>query len=75
MTISALNMQEKLIHNAAINSLIPKALKEAARKVKKSGKVFERRPATNGLEYIHYFEAQYYHRAMNRMAKKEGIRC
>ena len=62
-------------HAKKIDRLINPALSEAGRKVKELGKTEEiRMNETRGARYTHCFRTQFFHRAMNRMAKEKGLR-
>jgi len=57
-----------------INSLIPKAVKEANQKIAETGKRYEIRPGVGGEAYNHCFWTEYFHAAMKRMAIEQGYR-
>jgi len=63
---------------AAINKLIPSAAKEADKKLRAhkltGGADAEERAGAKGSTYRHVFWNQFYHQAMNRLAKERGLR-
>lgn len=58
-----------------IDALIPIAEEEATKKVKAFGRRFEQRIGElDGKLYTYCFWTKYFHRAMNRLAARAGIR-
>jgi plasmid maintenance system killer protein len=61
-----------------INKLIPKAEAEAKAMCKKTGKRFEQRQSDPENKWSakiqHCFETEYFHKAINRLAFKAGLR-
>lgn len=58
---------------ALINRLIPLARKEAKRKVRENGREYELREH-KGEPYHHDFWTEYFHEAMDRLTKEQGLR-
>jgi hypothetical protein len=55
------------------NALIPAAEKEAREKVKALGRQWEMRPGSGGSAYRHSFLNEFFHKAMNRLARESGL--
>jgi hypothetical protein len=57
-----------------INALISFAEREAIAKVKRLGKKNELRPGKDGNDFRWDFQSEYFHDAINRMAREQGLR-
>lgn len=58
-----------------INKLIPAAVKDANESVRGIGKQSEMRTSVDGRWLrVHCFFTEYFHKAMNRMAREAGLR-
>lgn len=58
----------------SIDMLIPKAEEEANRIATLMGKKSENRPGVDGNPYTYCYFTEFFHKAMNRMAKEKGLR-
>jgi len=60
-----------------IDALIPKAMKEAHQKRAALGQTYERRASHGSAQgkYNHCFLTQFFHEAMNRLAREAGLRA
>ena len=67
--------KKKLSHEREVDSLIPKAIKAADRKLKKLPNKHEKRTGSDGTPYKHCFWTEFYHEAMNRLTRKAGLRA
>lgn len=61
-------------YEKAVDALIPKAAKEARLKVVNLGIASEKRPGFDGRTYNHCFFTEFFHKAMNRLTIKAGLR-
>ena len=57
-----------------INNLIPFATKTAKRKVERLSKSCEKRINNDGTPRLHCFFTELFHKEMNKLAYKEGLR-
>ena len=67
--------QIRKAHEDAINSLIPIAEIEADRKIKRLKSPFRSMKGKDESVFNYSYWTQYFHQAMNRMTKEEGLRC
>lgn len=61
-------------YEGKINSLIPKAVKEANRKIKDLEEPTVIRRGKDDSQYVHHFWSEFFHQAMNRLAFEAGFR-
>ena len=64
---------EETTHEKLINDQIPRAEKEATEKAEKLPE-YEVRKGVDGKKMNWHFWTEYYHQAMNRMAKQRRLR-
>ena len=61
-------------HIAKINELIPLAEREANRIIELTGQKTEIRLGVDGMPFVWNYFSEHFHKAMNRMAIKAGVR-
>ena len=61
-------------HEGLINALIPRAEQEATTKAANMPEQYETRTGAEGKPMNWHFWTEYYHQAMNRMAKQRRLR-
>ncbi len=61
-------------HERAVNEFFEKAEMKANKKVSKLTAAFETRDGRGGGTYRHCFWTEFFHKEMNRLTKKAGLR-